>query len=575
MAKTTSTILVSICTAFVALAQANAADHVTGRLLAQIRRGASETALTKALNTHGAAEEKRIAGIDVAVLHVPEKELVRIQDALSHTGLFTFVEPDFTATAALTANDPDYSSQWHLQKIQASSAWDITKGSTVSIAIIDSGADPTHPDLKPKLVAGWNFVLGTSNTTDTNGHGTAVAGSAAAATDNLIGVAGVAWATPIMPLAVLDSTGFASYSNIASAITYAADHGARVINISIAGSSASSVLQSAVDYAWSKGVVIFAAAGNYSTSTPYYPAACNNVLAISATEPTDAFASFSNYGTWIDFAAPGDGILTTTVGGGYASWYGTSFSSPIAAGVAALVLGVRPGLSNSALVSLLQKNSDDLGTAGYDQYYGWGRVNAYKAANAALGISGDTTPPTVKISSPLPGATDSGTVAVLGTATDNVGVSKVEFDVDGQVVSTALTPSFDFSWVTTSLSNASHTLTIKAYDAANNVGSATVSVTVKNAVVADIQPPAVFITSPANGSTVSGNVKVNVSASDNVAVSQISIYIDTVQVCHCTTVPCAYQWNTHKVSAGTHVITAKAWDPSGNMGASAPISVRK
>src|SRR6202040_394826 len=138
------------------------------------------------------------------------------------------------------------------------------------------------------------------------GHGTAVSGAAAAATDNFIGVAGVSWANPILPLAGLDSSDYALYSDIASAITYAADHGARIASISIGGSTASSTLQSAVDYAWNKGTVIFAAAMTNSNSTPNYPAACNNVVAISATEPSDTLASFSNYGNWIDLSAPGD-----------------------------------------------------------------------------------------------------------------------------------------------------------------------------------------------------------------------------------------------------------------------------
>src|SRR6185503_14280822 len=118
-----------------------------------------------------------------------------------------------------------------------------------------------------------------------------------------------------------DANNYASYSNIASAITYAADHGARIISISIAGPTASSTLQSAVDYAWNKGSVIFAAAGNSSSSAPTYPAACNNVVAISATEPTDTLSSFSNYGNWIDLSAPGNMILTTQRGGGYGNWW--------------------------------------------------------------------------------------------------------------------------------------------------------------------------------------------------------------------------------------------------------------
>jgi thermitase len=298
------------------------------------------------------------------------------------------VERDYIAhVESTTPNDPNFPSQWHLNKLQAPDAWSITLGSAgVPIAIIDSGADSSQPDLAPKLIPGWNFLTGTANTADTGcntGHGTAVSGAAGAATNNLIGGAGVAWANMIMPLVVTNSSCVAMYSDIASAINYAADHGVRIINISIGGSTASSTLQSAVDYAWGKGAVIFAAAGNNSSSTPIYPAACNHVVSVSATVSNDTLASFSNYGSWIDLSAPGDMILTTQVGGSYGYWYGTSLASPIAAAVGALALSANPSLSATALVSLLEQNSDDLGTPGYDQYFGWGRVNAHKAVSAA------------------------------------------------------------------------------------------------------------------------------------------------------------------------------------------------
>jgi hypothetical protein len=551
----------------------------------------------------------------------------------------------------------------------------VTKGSTSApIAIIDSGVDPTHPDLQAKLLTGWSFLTGTSNTADVLGHGTAVAGAAAAITNNLTGVAGVAWSNPILPLVVLDSSNYASYSNIASAINYAADHGARIISISIGGSASSSTLQSAVNYAWSKGAVIFAAAMNYSSSTPYYPAACTNVVAVSATEPTDTLASFSDYGSWIDLSAPGDTILTTDNGGGYGSWYGTSLATPIAAAVGALALGANPSLSNAALVTLLENNSDDLGAAGYDIYYGWGRVNAYRAVvaaknattattdttaptdsisnptlgqivsgtisvqgtaadnvgvtkieldvdgvavatassspysflwnsaskangshtltvkaydaannvgSASVGVSvsnltADTTPPTVSVTAPLSGASVSGTIAVQGTATDNVGVTKVEFDVDGVAVATASSSPFSFSWNSTAVSNASHTLRVRAFDAANNVGSASVSVTVNNAPAqstADTTPPVVSMAQPLAGSSVSHNVAVTASASDNVGVVQVAIYIDGVQAYSGTTAPYTFNWNTRKYSAGSHTLSATAWDAAGNVGRSTAVTV--
>ncbi len=371
---------------------------------------------------------------------------------------------------------------------------------------------------------------------------------------------------------VLDSSNYATYSDIASAIEYAADHGARIISISIGGSSASSTLQSAVDYAWNKGSVVFAAAMNNSSSTPYYPAACNNVVAISATEPNDTFASFSNYGSWIDLSAPGDLILTTTLGGGYGSWWGTSLATPIAAAVGALALSANPSLTNSGLVSLLKSNSDDLGTPGYDQYFGWGRVNAYKAVLAAKNTQVPTaTPPTVSISSPSSGQIVTGAVSVQGTATDNAGVAKIELDVDGVAMATAAgSSSFTFGWNSSSMPNGSHTLTVKAYDANNNMGSASVTVQVSNS-TADTIPPVVTIQAPLSGASVSGSVSVQAAATDNVGVTKIELDVDGVPVTTANTTSLSFNWNSTTSTNASHTLTVKAYDAANNAGSASVI----
>ena len=138
-----------------------------------------------------------------------------------------------------------------------------------------------------------------------------------------------------------------------------------------------------MDYAWSKGALVIASAMNNSTSSPFYPAACNHVIAVAATDSNDHLAGFSNYGSWISIAAPGTNILTTVNGGGYGFWSGTSFSSPVVAGVAALCLSVNPSLTNAELVAMLLKGADDIGAPGFDSQFGWGRVNAYKVVMAA------------------------------------------------------------------------------------------------------------------------------------------------------------------------------------------------
>src|SRR5712692_1756442 len=352
-------------------------QQTPGRLLVQPRRGANPKTVSQTLAAHGASVEKTIPQINVHVLRVPPQAQEQVRQALLKTGQFTFVEPDGQGKGVLTPNDVNYPSQWHLPQIQAPGAWDMSTGSGVTIAIVDSGVDPSHPDLVANLVSGVSYIGG--STADVLGHGTAVAGTAAAIGNDVIGVAGVAW-TNIMPLVVLNSSNWATYADISSAVTYAADRGARIINISITGTTASSTLQSAMTYAWNKGSVVFAAAGNSSSSSPGYPAACDNVVAVSSTNSTDGLSSFSNFGSWSDIAAPGENILTTMNGGGYGYWAGTSFASPIAAGVGALVLSRNPSLSASALVSTLQNNADNIGLA---YYFGAGRVNAYRAVVAA------------------------------------------------------------------------------------------------------------------------------------------------------------------------------------------------
>lgn len=367
------------------VAAAAEAGHVTGRLLVAPIETADPAAITGVLSRHGAAVRRHVPQLGMDILDVPEAASDAIIESLRSTGMFRYVERDPYARtgAAGSPDDPSFISQWYLQRIAGPAAWTLNTGSpAVVVAVIDSGVYPQHPDLESKLVPGWNFVGSNRDTSDVYGHGTAVAGTLAAATNNGIGIAGVSWGSLIMPLVVVDPTNFAAYSDIAAAIQYAADRGVRIINISIGGTDASTALQNAVDYAWNKGALIFASAMNAGTSTPYYPAACTHVVAVSATDANDRLASFSNFGNWVALSAPGTNILTTMNGGGYGFWNGTSFSAPIVAGVAALVLAANPRLTNQQVVSVLTSTADDIGVPGVDSSFGWGRVNAARAVQA-------------------------------------------------------------------------------------------------------------------------------------------------------------------------------------------------
>jgi len=497
---------------------------VKNRVLVQPRAGLAEKHLDKILGEHGGKRAQRISQINTYIVELPEgTDEAAVAKALKGHPHIKFAELDQAVEPNLTVNDQYFPNEWHLTTIGAPTAWSAATGSGVIIAILDSGVDSTHPDLIPNLVPGWNFSDNNSNTSDVSGHGTAVAGIASAMGNNAVGVAGVSFSSKIMPLRITDSTGYAWWSLVAQGITYAADHGARVANVSYEGACCSSTIISAAQYLRSKGGVLTASAGNDGTLMTYTPS--DYVTTVSATDSSDAFASFSASGNYIDVAAPGVSIWTTTKGGGYAALSGTSGSAPLTAGVYALMIAANPKLAPSTLDSILFKTAVPLGSA---IYYGWGRVNASAAvAQAQQTTVSDTTPPTVSIGAPGPSSKVSGLVPVSVSATDNVGVARVDLLVNGTVYASDTTAPFGFSWDTSTLPDGSATLQAKAYDAAGNLGtSSSVSVTVANNTV----PPTVTIGNPVSGAVVSGSVSISVSATDPDKVSQISLTIDGKQV---------------------------------------------
>ena len=355
-------------------------EQVPGRFLAGVRDSATAG---RTLAVHHAKVRRSLQALSAVAIEVPAQNAGAALESLRQSGSFDYVEPDYYAHTSADPNDPSYISQWHLRQIGGPLAWSLSTGSqSVVVAIVDSGVYPHHPDLVSKLVPGWNFVKNNADTADVLGHGTAVAGVVAAATNNGLGVAGVTWESRIMPLVVVDAQDNSAYSDIAAAIQYAVDHGARVINVSIGGPKSSITIQKAVDYAWKNGALVFASAMNEGVSARFYPAACTHAIAVGATDENDRLASFSNYGSWITLVAPGTGILSTADGGGYSFWSGTSFASPIAAGVASLMLSINPSLTNEEVLSILKDTAERTG-AEPDAYLGWGRVNMHRAVLAA------------------------------------------------------------------------------------------------------------------------------------------------------------------------------------------------
>lgn len=379
-------VLVAALAAFASQAMAQRGDDGEVQMIVKMKPSMREADFKGRLGVRGGSQRGEIRGIGARVVRVPKASAELLKGELERDANIEYVEPDFTAQALGTSNDPYFvqGSQWHLSKILAPTAWDTTTGSSAQpIAVIDSGVRASHPDLAGKVLAGYDFVANDNDANDENGHGTAVAGTVSPASNNLVGVCGVAWSNPILPVRVLDANGSGSYSAIANGIIYAADNGAKVINLSLGGTSSSRALQDAINYAWNKQCVLVAAAGNNGSNVAFYPAACSNVVAVSATNISDTRPSWSNFGSYVDVSAPGVDILSVYGSDQYAAWNGTSFSSPVASGVVALMAAAKPTLTNAQLVDILIKNSDDIGTAGYDVYYGNGRVNASRAVTAA------------------------------------------------------------------------------------------------------------------------------------------------------------------------------------------------
>jgi subtilisin family serine protease len=549
------------------------APFVPGRVLVQFHRETLASRTFEVIAEAGASDAGEIAGTDVHLVELPtgadEEAFVHIFKSRPEV---EFAELDrIIPPSDIVPNDPWYPNEWHLTRIDAASAWSTTTGSnTVTIAILDTGVDATHPELSGKIVPGWNFYDNNSDSNDVVGHGTIVAGTATAATNNASGVASVAWGCKIMPIRISDTNGYASYSAAASALTWAADRGARVANISYVMTTSSAVT-SAASYFQSKGGVVTISAGNYSTfdSLPDNP----YVLTVSATNGDDVVYSWSNSGNNVDLAAPGF-VYTTIKGGGTSSASGTSVAAPIVAGVAALVLSVNPGLTASQVQDILKQSADDRGTAGWDSFYGSGRVNAARAVSlASAGGSGDTTAPNVSFNSPSPGVTVSGGVSVQVAANDDVGVASVNVSVDGTLLGDDNSAPYTFWWNTTTLSNGTYTLTATAQDAAGNWRSSSISVTVQN--TSDTTAPIISLTSPTDGAIVSGNVSVLVNATDNVAVVQVEVYVDGRLKATTATAPFTTKWNTRREAKGAHTLQCKAYDAAGNVAASSPVTVYK
>jgi len=302
-----------------------------------------------------------------------------------------YVEPHYlyltneADTSSIIPNDALYADyQWNLPSIETEKGWKLSKGSdNVLIAVLDTGVQGDHPDLGGKIAPGMNLIAEQDAPEDDVGHGTHVTGIIAAVVNNGEGVAGLTWNNKVMPVKVLDSSGAGSTYSVAEGIIWATDNGAKVINMSLGNYADAQFLHDAVKYAYDRDVVLVAASGNDNTERPGFPAAYPEVIAVASTDEDGTRSSFSNYGDYIDVAAPGASIASTYPGSQYAALSGTSMASPHVSALAGLIRSINPDLSNIEVMDIIRKTSIDLGSKGKDKYFGYGQVDIVNALEAA------------------------------------------------------------------------------------------------------------------------------------------------------------------------------------------------
>jgi len=411
--------------------------------------------------------------------------------SLMATGLFEYAHPDWTCYPAAEPDDPLFSSQWHLAKIHGPDAWTLATGSSSIIsAVTDTGIDLLHPDLSPNRVLGFNSASGVTeadggDVSDLNGHGTHVAGCAAAAGNNTTGVCGPAWNTSIMPVRVSNAlNGSASLSNILAGARWAVDRGAKVVSSSYTGVQNSSV-QTTGAYIKSSGGLYCYAAGNANTNWSFFDH--TDVIVVGASDENDNKASFSGYGTAIDVVAPGTNILSTYIFQSYATLSGTSMATPMANGVLALIWSINPSFTPAQVEGFLLDGCVDIGAPGDDGVFGRGRIDAFNSVQLAFAAIQPQTP----VAADDAGSTIesfSTTVDVLANDTDpnSDPVTIASFDavsVNGGTVtrSVATGPSGrdELAYTPASGFNGTDTFAYTATDPASNTDPALVTITVE------------------------------------------------------------------------------------------------
>jgi len=396
--------------------------------------------------------DRKVAAV---VADMPNGTLSSFTSMVSAMGLARYVEPNMKFRKDSLPNDPGWPKQWGPQKIEADWAWNTTVGDrSVLVAVVDTGIDYNHPDLARNYVPlGYDWVNNDPDPMDDNGHGTHCAGVIAAVVNNSIGISGLAQVR-VLAEKGLDESGVGTSSNLANAIIHAVDQRADIISCSWGSDAKSTLLHEAVQYAYDHGVLVIAAAGNDANDTENYPAAYDEVVAVTATDQNDDPASFTSFGNWVEVAAPGVNIYSTFLDDSYAYMSGTSMSAPHVSGVAALIWSRFPNMTRDQVRAQLRATAEDLGTPGFDDYYGYGRIDARNAVEQAPAMHD-----ALILNWEVPSYVRMGVAAIINVTVLNMGTSDesdltVQLLVNGNIVGSAAvgflacgsTASVSYSW---------------------------------------------------------------------------------------------------------------------------------
>lgn len=408
-------------------------EYAADEIIIKLVGSAGRDKLEKMTAPLGGQNPQFIKGVNLWVLKVPTGKVPIIATTLLRHPDIEFIEPNYIVRTQGAPKDPDWPQQSYLTNIQLPQAWDTTTGSpSVIVAVIDTGVEVNHPELARKLwknpgetgkdargrdkatngldddgdgyvddVMGWNTVGGDNQVQDDHGHGTHVAGIIAAEANNGQGIAGVSWGAGVLPIKALDHTGAGTFSQVAEAIVFAADHGATIINLSLGAPGTSPVLNNAILYAQARGALVVAAAGDTGGPGVYYPAALPNVVAVGATDAKNQRASLSTTGDRLDLVAPGVDVYSTWLAGRFQRLSGTSASAAHVSGVAALLAGQPRFDTADKMREALLGSALDLGAKGRDANYGYGLLQAYNALNYVPG-KGVVTPTPAPTLGPTP-----------------------------------------------------------------------------------------------------------------------------------------------------------------------------